>query len=215
MQLIGMLDSPYVRRVAITLRLLGLPFEHLPLSVFRHMDRFHAINPVIKVPTLVCDDGAPLMDSGLIIDWLETLAGRSLWPAGPVARLRALRRAGLALAACEKTVQIVYEHEVRPADKVHAPWLERVVQQQRAALRALDAAIAEAPPARDAADLAHDGLLATVLWSFLQLRPTTAATAADCPALAAHAQAVERLPVFVEVPADENADASTPRTARL
>ena len=211
MQLIGMLDSPYVRRVAITLRLLGLPFEHLPISVFRHMDRFTAINPVVKVPTLVCDDGAPLMDSNLIIDWLETLAGRSLWPTEPVARLRALRRAGLALAACEKTVQIVYEHEVRPEDKVHGPWLERVMQQQRAALQALDAAIAEAPPARDAAGLAHDGLVATVLWSFLQLRPWTASAAADCHALAAHAQAVERLPVFAATPVDENANVSTAR----
>lgn len=208
MQLIGMLDSPYVRRVAITLRLLGLPFEHLPISVFRHMDRFAAINPVIKVPTLVCDDGAPLMDSSLIIDWLETLAGRSLWPAAPAARLRALRRTGLALAACEKTVQVIYEHEQRPRDKVHGAWLERVMQQQRAALHALDAAIAEAPPARDAAGLAHDGLVAAVLWTFLQLRPWTASAAADCHALAAHAQAVERLPVFLEVPADENADVS-------
>jgi len=37
MQLIGMLDSPFVRRVAISLRLLDLPFEHRFLSVFRHM----------------------------------------------------------------------------------------------------------------------------------------------------------------------------------
>ena len=30
MRLIGMLDSPYVRRTAISLCLLGLPFEHRP-----------------------------------------------------------------------------------------------------------------------------------------------------------------------------------------
>jgi glutathione S-transferase len=46
-QLIGMLDSPYVRRAAITLRLLGLPFEHRPISVFRQYDEFAAINPVV------------------------------------------------------------------------------------------------------------------------------------------------------------------------
>ena len=34
MKLIGMLDSPYVRRVAISLRRLGIAFEHEPLSVF-------------------------------------------------------------------------------------------------------------------------------------------------------------------------------------
>lgn len=39
MQLIGMLDSPFVRRVAIALRLLDLPYEHRPLSVFRNFRR--------------------------------------------------------------------------------------------------------------------------------------------------------------------------------
>jgi len=45
MQLIGMLDSPYVRRVAISLELLGLPFEHRSISVFRQFGEFAAITP--------------------------------------------------------------------------------------------------------------------------------------------------------------------------
>ena len=84
MQLIGMLDSPYVRRTAISLRMLGIPFAHNPLSVFRDFDAFHAINPLVKAPTLVCDDGGRLVDSTLIIDYAETLAGRSLLPHDPV-----------------------------------------------------------------------------------------------------------------------------------
>ena len=136
MRLIGMLDSPYVRRVAIALRLLEIPFEHDPLSVFSTFEQFSRVNPVVKAPTLVCDDGTVLMDSGLIIDYLETLAGRSLWPAGLASRARALRVTGLALAACEKVVQIYYEHNLRPA--AHAPWLERVHQQLLAALTQLD-----------------------------------------------------------------------------
>ena len=63
-----MLDSPYVRRVAISLQLLGLPFEHRSVSVFRGFDEFSRINPVVKAPTLVCDDGGVLMDSTLILD---------------------------------------------------------------------------------------------------------------------------------------------------
>jgi glutathione S-transferase len=57
MKLIGMLDSPYVRRVAISLQLLGLKFEHQSLSVFRGFDEFRLTNPVVKAPTLVCGDG--------------------------------------------------------------------------------------------------------------------------------------------------------------
>ena len=74
MKLIGMLDSPYVRRVAISLDLYGVDFVHEPLSVFRSFDAFAQINPVVKAPTLVLDDGTVLMDSSLILDYLETLA---------------------------------------------------------------------------------------------------------------------------------------------
>ena len=83
MKLIGMLDSPYVRRVAISLQMLGLPFEHRSVSVFRGMDEFRRVNPVVKAPTLVCDDGTALMDSTLILEYAEALARpRSLMPAG-------------------------------------------------------------------------------------------------------------------------------------
>src|SRR5882762_885187 len=102
-QLIGMLDSPYVRRVAVALQLLGLPFEHRSISVFRTFEQFRAINPVVKAPTLVCDDGTVLMDSTLIIDYAHALAAphRSLMPSGIAERQRALRIVGLALVACE------------------------------------------------------------------------------------------------------------------
>jgi len=124
LQLIGMLDSPYVRRVAVSLQLLGLPFEHRSISVFSTFEQFHAINPVIKAPSLVCDDGTVLMDSTLILEYAERLAvpRKSLMPAG-IAELRhALRVIGLALAACEKSVQIIYERNLRPAEKRHQPW---------------------------------------------------------------------------------------------
>ena len=141
LQLIGMQDSPYVRRTAITLHLLGIPFASKSISVFRGIEEFKRYNPVVKAPTLVLPDGAALMDSSLIIDHAETLAGpaRSLWPAAPAERLRALRLTGLALAACEKAVQIVYERGLRPAEKLHQPWVDRVTGQLLAAFGALEA----------------------------------------------------------------------------
>jgi len=57
MRLIGMLDSPYVRRVAISLTLMDVKFRHEALSVFRNWDAFAAINPVVKAPTAVTDSG--------------------------------------------------------------------------------------------------------------------------------------------------------------
>ena len=140
MQLIGMLNSPYVRRVAVALLRLDLPFEHRPISLFRHIDEFAAINPLLKAPTLVADDGMVLMDSTLIIDYAATLApqARSLMPQAPKARLRATRLLGLSLAVCEKAVQFHYERALRPPEKQFEPWVTRVRGQLHAGLDALE-----------------------------------------------------------------------------
>src|ERR1700691_1827502 len=70
LQLIGMLDSPYVRRVAIALIMAKTPFIHRPISLFRHIDQFSKVNPLLKAPTLVTDAGVALMVSSVILDYL-------------------------------------------------------------------------------------------------------------------------------------------------
>ncbi|GES43774.1 glutathione S-transferase [Rhizobium dioscoreae] len=148
MRLIGMLDSPFVRRVAISLRALDIAFVHEPLSVFSAFEAFADINPVVKAPSLVTDDGTVLMDSSLILAHAERIApsGRSLMPVDPQDHARSLRIIGLALAACEKTVQIVYEHKLRPMEKQHQPWLDRIHGQLAAAYRLLEAEMPQADP---------------------------------------------------------------------
>ena len=203
MKLIGMLDSPFVRRVAISMRLLGLPFEHAAVSVFRGFDEFHRINPVVKAPTLVCDDGTVLMDSTLMLQYAEALAGRRLSPADPLLLTCELRLIGLALAACEKTAQIVYERGLRPAEKRHAPWVERVTGQLTAAYRALDDELAAQPLDATEAGLRQSGITVGVAWSFTQFVLPEVVPAAGFPQLVAHAAAVERLPVFRAIPCDD------------
>ena len=200
MQLIGMLDSPYVRRTAISLRLLGVPFEHRSISVFSTFEQFSAINPVVKAPTLVCDDGSVLMDSTLIIDYAQALSGRSLVPADPARRLRELRLTGLALAACEKTVQIVYERKLRPAEKLHQPWMDRVQGQLAAAYSALEREIAAEPPPASEETMTQAGISTAVAWAFTQLLTPDAISPTDFPVLAAYSAQAERLPVFVGAP---------------
>jgi glutathione S-transferase len=206
MQLIGMLDSPYVRRVAISLQLLGLPFEHRSVSVFRGFDEFSRINPVVKAPTLVCDDGGVLMDSTLIIDYAEALArdrdpaSRSLMPRAIADRQRTLQLTGLALAACEKSVQIVYERSLRPPEKQHAPWVSRVRGQLAAALAELDAALARQPLACTSASIDQAGVSCAVTWFFVRALLPELVNAADHPALQAHSEQAERLPEFSKAP---------------
>lgn len=199
--LIGMLDSPFVRRVAIGLQLLGLPFEHRSISVFRGYEQFRTLNPVVKAPTLVCDDGTVLMDSSLMIDYAEALARpRSRWPAAIGALRHDLRLTGLALAACEKTAQIIYERGLRPAEKVHTPWLDRVGAQLRAAYDGLEQEIAAAPPAVDSDSLTHGAVAAAVAWHFTQRSLPGQLDAAAFPALQAYSTQAEALPEFARAP---------------
>ena len=98
MQLIGYMDSPYVRRVGVTAQFLEIPYEHRELSIFRDYDEFRKINPLVKVPTLICDDGQILVDSTLIIDYLESLAGgQRLMPSDEANFIRALNVIGTSL----------------------------------------------------------------------------------------------------------------------
>jgi glutathione S-transferase len=202
MQLIGMLDSPYVRRVAVSLQLLGLPFEHRSISVFRGFDAFAAINPVVKAPTLVCDDGTVLMDSTLILDHAESLAApaRRLMPAAPEARLRALRVLAVALAGCEKAVQIVYER-ARPPERQHAPWQARIRGQLVAACAALEHELQRAPLGLDPIDQA--GVTTAVVWTFMRALVPAELDFARHPALEAHTARAEALPAFAAAPHGE------------
>lgn len=203
MRLIGMLDSPYVRRVAITMRMLGLPFEHAAISVFRGFDAFQQINPVVKAPTLVCDDGTLLMDSTLMLEYIEALSGRRLMASDPTLLAKELRVIGLALAACEKTAQIVYERGLRPAEKQHAPWIDRVSGQLVAAYRALDDELGRQPLEVGEAGIGQAGITAAVAWTFTQFMLPEIVPASGFAHLVAHAAAAEALPVFRAIPCDD------------
>ncbi len=140
MQLIGMLDSPYVRRVAVAMLVAGVPFTHRPISLFRHIDEFSKLNPLLKAPTFVTDDGTVLMDSSVILDYLAGVAPAvaALTPRAPAVRLAAARATGLALTVMEKAVQRRYERALRPPEKRYEPWIERVERQLAAGLEALE-----------------------------------------------------------------------------
>jgi glutathione S-transferase len=201
MKLIGMLDSPYVRRAAISAKCLGIALEHQSVSVFRHFEQFQQINPVVKAPTLVLDDDEVLMDSTLIIDYLETLAGTSLMPVEPNQRLRALRLIGLALAASEKSVQLFYERNLRPAEIQFEPWVQRVEGQLAAAYTALEQELEKQPLKTDGA-IEQDGITLAVAWSFTNLVVPDQVSAAQFPRIAAFTKYAEGLEVFVSTPID-------------
>lgn len=145
MQLVGMLDSPYVRRVAVTLIDAGVAFRHRPISLFRQITEFSALSPLLKAPSLVLDDGTALVDSSVILDYLGTVSpevARRL-PARSARPLAALRATGVALTVCEKAVQVYYEASLRTAEQRSEMWIQRIRGQLGAGLAALEAEISE------------------------------------------------------------------------
>ena len=194
MQLIGMLDSPYVRRVAVSLRVLGLDFNLDQVSVFRHFDRFAAINPVVKAPSFVTDDGVVLMDSGLILEHIAHLAPRSLMPADRASHEVALRQIGLALAGCEKSVSILYERTQRPAEKLHQPWVDRVRGQLVTAYGLLEREAS--PDWLTGEELMQPQITTAVAWRFSQHGVGDILPADDFPRLSLLSTRAEQLPAF-------------------
>ena len=198
MILIGMLDSPYVRRVAIYMKVIGIQFEHRPLSVFGDFDALTKINPAVKVPTLITDDNQVLIDSTLIINYLEKYCGHTPAPtsASGVEELRDLHLTGFALAACEKAVQIVYEHRLRPEEKQHQPWVDRVTQQLHGAWQTLENGLRESHPDM----LSVAGISIAVAWSFTELMLPDTISHAQYPELAGFTLLAEQLPEFLATP---------------
>ena len=196
MQLIGMLDSPYVRRVAVSLKVLGLPFDLDQVSVFRDFDKFAAINPVVKAPTLITDDGVVLMESSLILEHIAERGPRRLMPADRAHHEKALRLIGLGLAACEKSVSIVYECKLRPQERQHQPWLDRVTGQLLAAYRALEQEAS--PDWFTGEELMQPQITCMVAWRFTQHVAADLVRADNFPRLSVLSARAEQLPAFRE-----------------
>ncbi len=148
MILVGYWGSPFARRVGVTLKLLGVPFELRTTAPSTHGPALRRVNPVGRVPALILEDGEVLIDSAMILDHLDELAGpaRALTPARGAERRRVNRLVALALGACEKYVASYYEVSKRPPEKLHQPWRDHLDGQVATALAALDAEAAGANP---------------------------------------------------------------------
>lgn len=141
MKLIGLYDSPFVRRVAVSMRLYGLAFEHVALSVFRHQDEMRKINPLLKVPMLVLDSGETLLESSLILDYLdgEVPEEKRLTPLRGPERRKVQQQCATALVAVEKAMQIYYDTTLRPKEFSYAPWVARCTEQMHTAFGMMEA----------------------------------------------------------------------------
>src|SRR5262245_66000981 len=125
MKLIGRYDSPYVRRVGVTLHVLGQPFEHLPLSPFSQAIEFRKHAAIGRMPVLILEGGETLIESAAILDHLDEIAGSTaaLIPDKGPERRKSLKILACVSAAGDKASAMKHERR-RPAERLCSPWIE-------------------------------------------------------------------------------------------
>ena len=196
MVLVGQLDSPFVRRVAATMTQYGLPFDRHSLSVFGDRDEVMRLNPLGKVPALVLDDGETLIESAIIIDYLDDLVGEdvALTLRSGARRRQILRIAAIAAGLSERAVQLRSETVRRPLHLQNPEFVEAYIASIRSTLDYLERTIegvwccGDGPTHADFALTAGLGHLTAKIDEFSGL-PTW-------PKLAAVQQAGEKLEAF-------------------
>ncbi len=198
MILVGQYDSPYVRRVAVSLHVLGFAYTQDARSVFGDFDAMRQLNPVGRIPSLILTDGTVLIDSAAILDWLDHEVGpaRALVPAAGLARREALQRIALACGAIDKAGAAAYERMLRPQPYRWPEWITRCRTQAAGAIAALGGL--EWPGALDQAQITTICLIRYVRMADPELLPT-----GRHPSLDALAARCEALPAFAATyPAD-------------
>jgi len=200
MILIGQYDSPYTRRVAVSLGILGITFEHDTRSVFGDFDSMRTVNPLGRVPSLVLPNGTTLIDSAAILDWLDQTVGpeRALLPPGGASRQDALQRIALATGTIDKVMASAYERLVRPQPHRWPDWISRCRTQAEGGIGAL---AAHSWPADAPVDQAC--ITTVCMVRYIRLADPDLLPHRRHPALDALSQRCEALPAFrATYPAD-------------
>jgi len=200
MILIGQYDSPFVRRVGIAMALYGMRFEHKPWSTFSDAEKLRPYNPLTRVPTLVLDNGDVLIESHLIIDYLDGLVGheRAMFPRHEPLRHQAFKVGALATGCADKAVSLFYEKRLH--EQASPVWEERCRNQIAGALAVLESDRAQRPtPYWFGESIGHADIAVACALRFINDAHPGMIAKADYPTLTAHANRLEALPVFKQI----------------
>ena len=205
MRLIGIYLSPFVRRVAVSLNILRLPFESDDVFVFGERDVVRNYNPLVRIPILALDDGENLVESGAILDEIDQMVSpeRRLTPSDGPLRRRVVQTAAIALACAEKAQWAFYEDRVRPAEKVHTPWIEHNDEQVLGGFEHLNVAAARMNDdgwIAGTPNISQADVTTAVAYTFANLSRPHLELAERFPQLSRFAERCENLPAFLSAP---------------
>lgn len=194
MQLIGQYDSPFVRRVAIAMRIYGTAYEHLPWSTFADAERLAAVNPLRRVPVLVLDDGTPIVESGAILDWLDEQVSPelALIPRSGEGRRDALHVSALATGLADKAVSFFYSRIFHA--ETSKIWVDRCHAQIHDVLEELESTCGDGW--WGGAAISHADIAVACTLRFLKEAHPTLFDTAKFPKLISHSERCEAMEAF-------------------
>lgn len=194
--LVGQFDSPVTRRVGVVLHHYGIPFTRDTRSIFGDADGIAKINPMIRIPALILDDGEVLIDSNAILDYLDEQVGPAralIPPSGPIRR-KILQATARASACFEKSGTLVYERIFHPPEHVSHQWEARCQMQLAAGLTELEQRFQG--PWLCGNTLTHADIMLACAIGYMNLRLQSAFPPGAYPNLEALAAKCEALPSF-------------------
>jgi glutathione S-transferase len=125
MKLIASLASPYARKVRIVLNEKRMECELELVDVTQSDNAAIAHNPLGKIPVLLLDDGTPLFDSRVIVEFLDNISPISrLIPDDNRERIAVRRWEALADGVLDAAVLVRLEG-LRPAKEQSKTWIAR------------------------------------------------------------------------------------------
>ena len=197
MQLLANTTSPFVRIARTAMLEKGIDIEPTLVDPWADDARLRAANSATRVPTLVLDDGTPLAECLLIVQWLELARPAPEWPSltgEGAAAAGILSRTGIAIGAIEaSTITIITR-------KVTAPTLfdETPIglRRRRSMVEGLQRLEAQADAIAASGWPTLDAIAAVTLYDYQQLRFGDQAWLPATPRLQALAQAWNVRPSF-------------------
>jgi len=197
MKLIASKTSPYARKVRVVMAEKRIDCEFVEESAWNANTTVPQFNPLNKVPVLVLDDGTPLYDSRVIVEYLDGVTPVSrLFPEGGRERALVKRWEALGDGIMDAGIAVFLERK-RAEDRQDAEWIARQLSK-------IDAGIATAARDLGERDYCHglaltvaDISLASALF-WLEFRLPHVKWREQHPHLAAWAEKLEARPSFAE-----------------
>lgn len=202
MQLLGGFLSPYVRRTAVSLNQMGLDWESVQVPVWDTPEEIKKHNPLVRIPTLLMDDGDVLVESYAILDALDEMAGaKRLTPASGAERRKVMKVTAVGAGAIDKTIWAVYEMRFHDKEHVSRKWVEHNEAQAVGGFEWLNGQAEKAGDGWLCGDsVTQADITAAVGFTFANKVRPKLDLASKFPALAAHNAKAEALDAFKGVP---------------